>query len=266
MITGHTRVVALLGSPVRHSRSPALHNAWFARAGIDAVYVALEAPLDTDAAAMVRGGLWGANLTIPFKRTVLDRLDGLDTDARATGAVNTLYRDGHRLLGANTDVDGWATDALRHTGLTGRRAVILGAGGAAIAVGHALGKHGAERVHFANRSPADAVVARLAPHAPQTAWSAGPLTPDAIADADLVVHALPAAARPTVEALAFDRLAPTGTWFDLNYFDASPPGFATVQARGWQTVDGHGMLEEQAALAFARWTGRLPPREAPCEP
>lgn len=264
MITGHTRVVALIGTPVRHSRSPALHNAWFRAAGIDAVYVALEAPLDTDAAAMVRGGLWGANLTIPFKRTVLDRVDRLEAEAEVTGAVNTLYRDGDLLVGANTDVDGWATDACRHTELAGRRAVVLGAGGAAVAVAYALAKHGVGRVHIANRSPAGAVVDRLRQAAPTVAWSHGALSPDAVADADLVVQALPAAGRAAVEALDLDRLAPEGTWFDLNYFDPDPPAFPSVRARGWQTVDGHGMLEAQAALAFQRWAGRPPPDDA-CE-
>ena len=257
-VRGTTRVLALLGHPVRHSRSPALHNAWLAAHDLDAVYVALDAPPTTDAAAVVRAGLWGANLTVPLKRTVVHpvcRVDRLEADAEATGAVNTLWWDGDVLVGGNTDVEGWADSATAATELSGRRAVILGAGGAAAAVAWALARHGAASVAFANRTPATHLVDRLSRLAPDVRWRQGPLHPDTWSGADLVVHALPAAAREAVEALDHDHLASEGTWFDLNYFDPAPPGFATAAARGWDTVDGHGMLEAQAARAFQRWTG-----------
>jgi len=258
-ISGATRVVALLGHPVRHSRSPALHNGWFAAQGINAVYVALDAPPDTDAAAVVRAGLWGANLTIPLKRTVIDRVDRLEADAEAAGAVNTLYWSGDQLVGANTDIGGWEADALRHGPLTGRHAVILGGGGAAMAVALALGRQRAASVHVANRSACDELVQRLAAAAPGLRVTQGPLTDDALTGADLVVNALPGAARGAVEALSHDGMAAEGTWFDLNYWDDSPPGMAQAAARGWATVDGHGMLREQAALAYERWVGQPPP-------
>jgi len=262
-ITGTTRVLALLGHPVRHSRSPELHNRWLQAHGIDAVYVVLDAPADADPIAVMRAGLWGANLTVPLKRSVTHptvRVDRLEADARITGAVNTLWWDGDVLVGANTDVDGWAASARQAGGIDGRRAVVLGAGGAAAAVGWALVKHGAAEVRFANRSSAEALVERLRPHAGPTRLGWGPLSAASWDGADLVIHALPAAARAAVEALDQTVLADRGTWFDLNYFDPRPPGTEVARARGWHVVDGHGMLEAQAALAFARWTG-IDPRQ-----
>lgn len=242
-VSGHTRVLALIGHPVAHSRSPALHNGWLRAAGIDAVYVALPTA-DADPAALVRGGLWGANVTVPLKRRCTP--DRLEPDAAATGAVNTLYWDGPTLVGANTDVEGFRRSTEAAIGpLAGRRAVVLGAGGAARAVVRALQQAGTASIAVANRSPADVGV----PYRP--------LEPRAVADADLVINALPGGARAQVEAL---DLPATGAWVDLNYWDDAPPQRDAAQRAGLQWVDGHGMLEAQAALSFEKWTGRPPPR------
>jgi shikimate dehydrogenase len=241
MITGHTRVLALMGSPARRSRSPEIQNRWLQQAGIDAVYVVLETAT-VDPATVVRAGLWGANITTPLKtRCGADRLDA---DAAETAAVNTLYWDGAQLVGDNTDVEGFLRDAEARLGpLAGRRVAVLGAGGAARSV-----------VAAARRAKADEVrvFARREPDFP-TLWA--PITGADLADFDLVVQAMPGRGRLAVEQVGLPR---TGAWYDLNYWDPDPPHREALVARGQTFIDGHGMLWLQAALAFERWTGLDP--------
>jgi shikimate 5-dehydrogenase len=114
-------------------------------------------------------------------------------------------------------------------------------------------------VRFAARSSHDSLVQCYAARFPDVRVQEGPLDDATVQGADLVVNALPAAGRHHVERLADAELADQGTWFDLNYFDAHPPGFPQAIRRGWRTVRGDGMLRAQAALAFERWTGQAPP-------
>lgn len=246
MITAQTRVLALLGHPVGHSRSPALHNGWLQALGIDAVYVAMDcAGRDIDPAHVVRAGLWGANVTIPLKQRCTP--DRLERAAEATGAVNTLYWHGDALVGANTDAEGFRTSTEAAVGsLAGRRCLILGAGGAARAVVHALRGAGADGIDVANRRERDLGV---------------PCIDLATADPrpyDLVVNTLPAGGRAMVGDLALPQ-GPGAAWVDLNYWDDAPPQAAAAADAGVTFVDGHGMLEAQARASFVRWTGQEPP-------
>lgn len=261
MIGGRTRVVALLGRPVAHSRSPALHNAWFAAAGLDWVYVALEvaeAHQDRAVDAVRALGLAGANVTVPLKERVVGSVDRLEPDAALTGAVNTLWWEGRRLVGANTDVAGFVA-SVREVGVDprGRRAVVVGAGGAARAAVVGLLRDGAD-VRVAARRP-DAAVALCEE---LSAKLAGPLRADALEErafsgADLVVVAT--SGRPAVlDTLELDRLGAGAAWIDLNYWDPDPPARLRAVARGLTTSDGSGMLRAQAELSFERWTGRRP--------
>ena len=251
MISGGTRVLALLGHPVAHSRSPALHNGWLCSLGIDAVYVALDAGPALrrgeriDPAVVVRSGLWGANITIPLKRSCTP--DRLEAHAAATGAVNTLYWDGDTLVGANTDVDGFRISTEASLGpLAGRRCLVLGAGGAARAVVRGLLEAKVDGVDVAGRTHRDLGV-------PFLALDRADPTPY-----DLVVNTLPGPARDLVAALPL----PTGAdaaWIDLNYWDDDPPQAHAAAAAGVRFLDGHGMLEAQARASFRRWTGQEPP-------
>ncbi len=267
MISGSTGVVALLGRPVAHSQSPALHNAWFAAAGLDLVYVALEVPPGaedraTDAVRTL--GLRGANVTAPLKERVVAGVDALDADAAATGAVNTLAWDGPRLVGANTDVRGFAR-SLDEAGVdpAGRRAVVVGAGGAALAVGVALARGGVGSLLFVARRPerAERVGERCRPARPGIVVGAAPLEPGALAGAELVVVA------SSGRAEALDRVDPAtlgagAAWVDLNYWDPDPPGLRRAAEAGLRTASGDAMLRAQAALSFEAWTGRPPPLQA----
>ncbi|NWG46713.1 MAG: shikimate dehydrogenase, partial [Alphaproteobacteria bacterium] len=160
MITGAARVAGVIGWPVAHSRSPAIHGCWLDRYGIDGAYVPLAvAPEDlrTVLKGLTLAGFAGFNLTLPHKETVMELLDEVSPMARRVGAVNTVViGPDRRLIGRNTDVFGFA-ESLKRVGLSPdsppARAVVIGAGGAARAVVAALGGLGTGSVSVLNRTP-----------------------------------------------------------------------------------------------------------------
>lgn len=265
-----TRVYGVLGWPVAHSRSPAMLNAAFAAAGVDASYVRF--PVAPDALAdAVRGlralGIAGANVTVPHKTSVLPLLDSVDDAARAIGAVNTVVRgeDG-RLHGLNTDADGLVR-ALVEAGarLEGARALVLGAGGAARAAIYGLAGAGAEVTVAARRQEA----ARALWHdALSLSDDTGLRT--ALTRADVVVHATSAtllgdddrATRLFLAQLPLEALRPGTLITDLVYTPRDTALLRAARAHGARTLDGTAMLLHQGALAFERWTGLPAPLEA----
>jgi len=155
-VGGETRLAAVIGDPVRHSLSPCLMNAAFAETGLDWTCVAMEVS-EGRASGALEGmralGIGGLSVTMPHKAAVASGVDDLASGAGALGVVNCVVPDGDRLVGHNTDGAGFL-DGLRHDAgldVAGRRAVVLGAGGAARAVVHALGLAGAVEVAVANR-------------------------------------------------------------------------------------------------------------------
>lgn len=258
-IRSSTRVLGVIGRPVRHSLSPALHNAWLRHHDIDAVYLALETPPGShDVPGAIRAlGLMGANITVPHKQAVFDGVDRRSPAALACGSVNTVVcePDG-TLIGHNTDGDGFL-DALAEVGLdpSGRRVSLLGAGGAARAVAVALARAGVASIAVFNRTRTHAQALADAIDAPV---SVHPLTPEAFGamPSELVVQTLPGAGREAVRALP---LAPVeGAWVDLNYWDPDPPHTAALAASGHLVQSGHAMLLYQAARAFTLFTAVTP--------
>jgi shikimate dehydrogenase len=267
-----TKLAGLIGDPVAHSRSPALHNAAFAHLGLRARYELWPTPAH-DLAARVESlradHILGANVTLPHKIAVLDLLDRLDPETEVIGAANTIVRgaDGS-LTGANTDAPAFLA-ALREEGgynPAGQAAVILGASGAARAAAVALVGAGIARLFVVNRTIAKAeallgdVLAAAAGDPLLYALAPGDADlPDALAGASLVVNAtslgwhgdespLPAELIPS-DALVYDMIyRPTRLLHD-------------AAARGARSLGGAGMLVRQAALAFERWTGIPAPLE-----
>jgi shikimate dehydrogenase len=261
-VSGATTVAAVIGSPVRHSRSPAIVNAAFAAAGLDWVFAAFEvAPgRGADAVAAMRTlGLGGLSVTMPHKADVIAALDRLSPDAEALGAVNCIARDGHELVGHNTDGPGLVRSlADAGAGVAGRRCAVLGAGGAARAVIRALAGAGAAEVAVVNRTPERAEAAAA------LAGAVGRVAPaDAVADADMVVNATSVgmgAAEGDAGPLpvAAELLGPGQVVVDLVYLPLRTPLLAAAAARGAHPVDGLGMLVHQAAIAVEHWTGVAP--------
>jgi shikimate dehydrogenase len=257
MIRGTTRLAAVIGWPVEHSRSPQLLNAAFAAAGIDAVMVPLAVPPErfADAVAGLRAmRALGASVTVPHKLAAASVCDELAPAARAIGAVNCLHLDEDRLVGHNTDEGGF-TDGLIAAGfdLRGARALVLGAGGAARAV--AYGLRGARAVE---------VVARRADSiswAPAWPWTAEHLR-DTFARADLVVDctssALGTDEAAFVDALPLEALQPR-TWVATLVYHRPTILLERAKARGHSTVDGRAMLVHQGARSFSLWTGHPAP-------
>ncbi len=268
MISGRTALYGVMGHPVAHSLSPAMQNAAFAAAGLDAAYLPL--PVEPERLfEAIRGahamGFQGLNVTVPHKRRAAEIALGLDPVARVTGAVNTLRRVPDGYEGFNTDAP--ATLALLEAaGLRpGMRALVVGAGGAARAGTWALLKAGAA-VRVAGRRPEAAAELCQALAGAFPGARAGPVSLDeAAAEAErceVVVNATtvglpgPAAGR----ALPPFRFRPGQVAVDYVYGDTA---FArAAAAAGAALVTGEQILVRQGALAFSLWTGRPAPEAA----
>ena len=261
-VTGHTRVVGVIGDPVEHSRSPAIHNAAFTALGLDWVYVAFPVPAGrgADAVESVRVlGLAGLSVTMPHKTDVAGACDELTPVAAALGAVNTVvHRDG-RILGDATDGPGLIA-ALHGHGVdpAGLRTLVLGAGGAARAVIEALGGAGAAVTVTARRPEAAAEAATLAPGAAAVGFAD---LADRVPEADLVVNVTPIGMAGEPPPFPPERLRADAFVYDTVYHPSPTPLLAACAARGVAHADGLSMLVHQAALAFTRWTGLPAPVE-----
>lgn len=266
MISGRTRIYGLVGHPVRHSLSPAMHNALFARLGLDAVYLAFDVdPRRADGVtdAIRTLDLVGVNLTVPFKERVLPHLDHVTIAAEEAGAVNVVINVDGWLTGYNTDGEGLlgalAEEHSFHA--KGRRCVVLGAGGAGRAVASALAAAGAQEVALLNRdlARAERAAAQLGERHPRCALHGAPLHPGWFGElaerADLVVNCLGAGTEALVESLPIAPLPSTAIWCDINYWMSAPPRLSACAARGLRTSGGLGMLVHQGALSFELFTG-----------
>jgi shikimate dehydrogenase len=257
-LSGHTNVVGVIGSPIAHSLSPVLHNAGFAAAGLDWCCVAFDVA-DGDAARALGGmaalGIRGLSVTMPHKTAVATLVDDSTPEALALGAVNCVIRqpDG-RLLGHNTDGAGFL-DSLRidaDIDPAGMDVVVLGAGGAARAVVHALGTAGVGSVVVINRN------AERAARAAALAFGRGRVgSLDAVEAAELIVNATPVGmgAGATESPLPADALHAGHVVVDLVYHPTDTALLKAAHSAGAITLGGLGMLVHQAAHAFTRWTG-----------
>jgi len=259
-ISGATRLAAVIGSPVRHSLSPAIHNAGFAAAGLDWTYVALEvAPGDCERAldGMRALGLAGLSVTMPHKDDVAALVDERSDDVETLGAANCVapLADG-RLRAENTDGPGFVA-SLREAGVdpAGLRCCVLGAGGAARAVVLALARAGAADVAVVNRTPSRGELA-AALAGPAGRVGTGP----DVGEADLVVNATSVGMGPDGGLpLDPDALRPGQVVAELVVHPVRTPLLEAAAGKGLVTVDGVGMLVHQAAIAFEAWTGARAP-------
>lgn len=251
-----TRLACVLGQPVGHSISPAIHNAAFRSLGVNALYVRCAVPAAGLRAALqglrVLGAL-GANVTIPHKVAVVGLLDGLTPEAEAVGAVNTLFfRDG-ALVGDNTDATG--LDAVLRGDLgvgEGDEVLLVGTGGAARAAALALGRIGT-RIRVRGRRP-EAVAGVVALARAQGAA-------DGSGRPRLIINATPVGigAAPVPDEVL--EVGPGQTVFDMVYAPLETPVVAAARRRGAEAHDGRAMLVAQAARTFERWTDRPAPTE-----
>ncbi len=272
-IGGHTRVYAVLGHPVGHTLSPAMHNAAFRQLGLDAVYVAFDVAPDRLAEvlpALAALGCGGVNLTVPLKEAAYRRLERLDESARLLGAVNTVQFADGRLIGHNTDGYGFLKAVEEAFGpcIPGQTVFVLGSGGAGRAVALVAAQAGARALTLADIEPirSQKLAGEIRDRFPgvrvkvlvePAEWA------PAARQADLVVQATPLGMKPTdaapLEPAAF-RAGQRA--FDLVYMYPETVFMRAARAGGAEAVNGLGMLLHQGARAFQIWTGRAPALDA----
>ena len=263
-------LVGCFGQPVAENPSGVMIESGFRALGLNWRYLMVEVPPDKlgDAIAGVRAfGMRGINLTIPHKVAVLQYLDETAPDAAVIGAVNTVRRDGDRLIGENTDGKGFLRGVRVDAGIDpqGRRAVVLGAGGAARAIVTELALAGVSDVLVVNRS-----VGRVQPMVEDLAartgapirwhqWNGVYRVPP---DADLLVNATSIGLYPDADAMPpvdLDDAKPTLLVCDAVFNPPETRLLAAARQRGLPVLDGLSMLVYQGVIGFQLWTGQDPP-------
>jgi shikimate dehydrogenase len=270
MLTGHTHIVGVIGDPVEHSRSPQMHNAAFAKAGLDYVYVPFHVRPD-DLADAIAGfkaiNVVGINVTLPHKQAVIRSVTSISREAELIGAVNTLTFVEGNIYGDNTDAPG-VLKALEEDGNmsvpVGENAIVLGAGGAARAVVVALALRGVASITIANRTVEKAVsLAEEMDRKTGVSMQGMGLTdeglPLAVRESKLLVNTATTSMDVTQPLLiSADWLQPNTIVYDIVYTPPVTPLMQAATERGCQTLGGIGMLVHQGAIAFEKWTGVTP--------
>ncbi|MBZ9759147.1 shikimate dehydrogenase [Mesorhizobium sp. ESP6-5] len=251
------------GHPIKHSRSPMIHGHWLAKHGIDGSYQAIDVAPENFAeflATLQANGYRGGNVTIPHKEAAFAGVARRDHAADEIGAVNTLWFEEGNLWGGNTDGHGFAANLDDHAPgwAANGPAVVLGAGGAARAVIHALKARGLRDIRVVNRTLARAIELRDRFGA---GVSAHPLaaTGELLRDAGLLVNTTALGMQGNGDLAADPRDLPAHAVVnDIVYVPLETPLLAAARARGLKTVDGLGMLLNQAVPGFERWFGVRP--------
>ncbi|GGE14186.1 shikimate dehydrogenase (NADP(+)) [Marinithermofilum abyssi] len=262
-----TEKTGLLGHPVGHSKSPDMHNEAFALTGFNMVYLAYDVSpekLPQAVEGMRALGFRGWNVTIPHKVAIMELLDELDDSAKEIGAVNTVVNKESRLIGYNTDGTGYLRSLQEETAmqLTGKRVVLVGAGGAARAVGYALATAGVREITVTNRTTAkaEALASRLSRWVPTRVITAEELQ-TALQDAALLVQTTSVGMHPDADVSPVnpDWLHSGLVVSDLIYHPRKTKLLQEAEKQGACIHGGAGMLVHQAALAFELWTGHPAP-------
>lgn len=270
-ISVRTQFCGVLGNPVEHSLSPAIHNAAFQKLGLNFVYLAWKVEAIGDAVKGLRalGNFRGASVTIPHKVAVLPFLDEVEATARHIGAINTIVSQNGRLLGANTDATG-ALRALKEGDAplkTGEPVVLLGSGGAARAIAFALAAEaGVRRLHLLGiddqerRGLASDLMQKTPMHVADAFLEEQTLK-TALADARVLIHCTPIGMSPKtgMSCVPAPLLHSGLTIMDIVYNPRETQLLADAKAAGCRTISGLEMFLYQAAAQFERWTGQSAP-------
>ena len=267
-----TLLAGIFGYPIRHSISPAMHNAAFQHIGVDAVYEAWEtAPDDlAEGVAALRGENYlGANVTVPHKQAVMEHLDDIDELAARIGAVNTIVNRNGRLVGSNTDALGFINSLRSEAEVNpaGLEVVLIGAGGAARAAAYALAQEKTSALTIANRTVerAESLAVEISRTGIETtAFSINSSEfLSACGRADLIVNSTsvgmlhgPAEGKSPIPAAVVNS---ESVVYDMVYNPPDTPLLADAERAGAKCVGGLPMLVYQGAAAWSRWTGRKAP-------
>jgi shikimate dehydrogenase len=274
-ISGKTKIVGLLGYPLSHTLSPAMHNAAFAALHLSYIY--LPFPVEPVHLQMAVNGiralnLRGVNVTIPHKESILPWLDCVTPEAQLIGAVNTIVNDDGVLTGHNTDGPGFirALEEANEVGLRERNVLVVGTGGAARAVAVSLALHGVGRIVVAGRTLhkaqliTDVISTKICDRCASVIDINSPLFAREINNADIIVNTTPLGMFPHHDIPPFIDLSHCNQGAlicDLVYNPMETSLLKRARQLGLGTISGIGMLIWQGALAFELWTGQKPPIE-----
>ena len=268
MITGNTKLLGVMGHPIKHSFSPAIHNAALTEAGLDYAYLPLEVPAESleNTLRWIRTlNFRGFNVTIPHKNKILSLLDEVTEEAKRVGAVNTVIRENGRLIGYNTDIVGFIA-GLKEAGFDAKNknAVILGAGGAARAVISGLIRENVENIEIIARNVHKAVTLaqdfnsfkNIACHNFESEEYK-----TAQENADIIINTTPLGMNPNTDAMPpvdFSLVKKGTLIYDVIYTPEETKLLKEAKANNLKTINGETMLVEQGAAAFRLWTGEEP--------
>lgn len=279
-ILGTTKLLGVIGNPIAHSLSPVIQNVAIDDLNLNYVYVAL--PVQNNLQKAIEGmqalGFVGCNVTIPYKTDVMQFLDEISDDAKALGAVNTiLFRDGKK-FGTNTDVHGFRQGLrkLNFENLTGKNAMVLGAGGASRAILWSLAKENVQKIFLCARNFLKAKQLSLEFEAlfqkflakkidvVPIEWTSSNDLKKYLPEVDLLINATPIGMFPNVEnmpAIDFDDVCEKTKVYDVIYTPSETKFLQAARKKNLACVNGVTMLVGQGAKSFSLWTG-LQPNEA----
>lgn len=262
MAEAGTKLIRLIGKPVAHSLSPAMHNAAFAELGLDYKYSVFEVDekdLESAVQDLRAPEVRGANVTMPHKVAVMQHLDEFDSLAEKIGAVNTIVNENGKLKGYNTDAFG-ALATLEHEKiglkgkLKGKRVLLLGAGGAGMAIAFALAEKGSKLVIT------DREIGRAEALAKKLGAEAVELKDVGSVDAEIVINATPVGMHPNEGEMPVEESILKGKIvFDIVYHPVETKMLKAAKRLGCTAVGGLDMLVLQAASSFELWTGKTAP-------
>ena len=270
----NTTEIKILGYPLKHSLSPTIQQAAIDYYNLPIIFHAVsfkEDQLETQINALRNLSCHGANVTIPYKEAVIPLLDELDVTASKIGAVNTIVNQKQRLIGFNTDADGFITSFSQEnlSSPENKSALIIGAGGAARAAAFALIEIGIAFIVIANRNEKRAYTLINELHSKTTKISYVPIINDVIDDKtqkhDLIINATPYGMMysplESMTPLKASNMHSKSIVFDMVYIPTKTPLLYEAEKVGAQTISGSAMLINQGAQSFELWTGKKPPKK-----
>ncbi|MEW6095330.1 MAG: shikimate dehydrogenase [bacterium] len=272
-INALTKIVGLIGYPIDYTLSPTMHNAAFKELNLNFVYLPFKVKLENLKLAI--NGLFalnivGANVTIPHKEEVMKYLDDFSQEAGMIGAVNTICVQEGRLIGDNTDGKGFVTSLIEEMNIEpcGKKIFILGAGGAARAIGFSLAKLGVKRITFTDKElvKAESLLSDIKHHFYELWLDTVGLEDeefgDYVKECDILINATPCGMHENDPLLINpDWLFPNQIVYDIIYNPPKTPLLKIAKEKGCKTQNGISMLVHQGALSFELWTGKKAPIE-----
>ncbi len=259
------KLYAVIGDPIAHSMSPAMHNEWFRAYNMDAHYHALRVKRK-DLADAVKGlkaiGIAGFNVTVPHKVAIIPFLDGLDPLAEAIGAVNTVKNENGRLIGYNTDGSGYLKGLLSdYPSIHDKKVLLIGAGGAARAIYFTMASEGVKSIDIANRTIEKAKKLRDdCPYEVQTEVLSLDRAEEKLEAYDCIIQTTSIGMAPDTgaEPLKLHRLKKDAFVSDIIYNPPETKFLRSAVEKGAKVQNGLNMFVYQGALAFEKWTGIFP--------